>query len=181
MKHFRKWFRRDEGAAAMEFVLVFPVILTVFFTSLETSTILVRQAMLERAVDITVRDMRLSNAEFLTTTLISNQICNNARIIRDCRDTISLEVNPIERPSYAMPSLQTSCTNRQAQIPNPTQFDPSQTQPNQLMLLRVCVELDPLLPLSAFMVDLNSRMNGTLFLETSTIFVTEPLGEVSQL
>lgn len=174
MMRLFKWLRAEKGGATVEFVLVFPVILTIFFISLETSTILVRQGMLERAVDITARSLRLSNEEGLTSQAVANRICRRARIIRDCHATITLDLRAIPRPNYVLPALGAPCINREQMIRPVTRFDPSQTAPNELMLLRACVSIDPLLPFSEFVLDLTRRGGGGLFLEASTIFVSEP-------
>lgn len=180
MKHLHTWIKDESGASTLEFVLLFPVVFSVFLMSLETSIIIVRQAMLERAVDITSRSLRLSSRLDLTTETVADMICDKARIIRNCHETISLDLRSIVRPSYVLPSRDAMCIDRNTLLRPVTRFEPSQTLPNELMLLRVCVEIDPLLRVSALMAQINDDTSGRLFMEASTIFVSEPITEVAQ-
>ena len=47
--------RREDGTAAMEFVLVIPVIMMIFMASFESGLLMTRSIMLEQSVDMTMR------------------------------------------------------------------------------------------------------------------------------
>ena len=53
MKRLARGFRREDGTASVEFVMVVPVLLTVFMASFESGLLMTRSIMLEQAVDIT--------------------------------------------------------------------------------------------------------------------------------
>jgi Flp pilus assembly protein TadG len=75
-------FLADEDATAtVEFVIVFPVLLMVFISAFETAMILTRQVMLERAVDSTVRYLRLTSGISVTHDQIRQNICDNALLV----------------------------------------------------------------------------------------------------
>ena len=59
-QRLRKFARRETGTATLEFCIVFPIIMILFIAVFETAMILIRQVMLERALDNTVRLLRLS-------------------------------------------------------------------------------------------------------------------------
>ena len=63
MKKLRKWLARalrcEDGAATLEFALSVPVLITIFMASFESGLLMTRSIMLEQAVDITMRELRL--------------------------------------------------------------------------------------------------------------------------
>ena len=57
---FRKFRRDDTGSAAVEFALMFSVFFFILVSSVELGLMTVRSALLERALDMVVRDIRLT-------------------------------------------------------------------------------------------------------------------------
>ncbi|MDW3118993.1 MAG: TadE/TadG family type IV pilus assembly protein [Roseovarius pacificus] len=56
-------FRRDDGGnASIEFVIIVPVFIALLVFSIELSLITLRHALLERGLDLTVRQIRLGYA-----------------------------------------------------------------------------------------------------------------------
>ena len=85
---------REEGSATIEMVILFPVFMVLFVSSFELGTVMLRQTMLDRSVDMTVRELRLNLVEFepdptLTPTqqlnvfhdLLRKRICDRTLIV----------------------------------------------------------------------------------------------------
>ena len=76
LKQFRK-FRRDEGGnPTMEFIIFLPLFMFMFLMSFEAGYYMLRGVMLERGVDMAVRQVRLSNGAVPDYTLLKKQICS---------------------------------------------------------------------------------------------------------
>ena len=84
----RRFARSEEGGATTEFVVIFPIFLVVFLSCFEASLLLIRQLMLERAVDVVVRDVRLSTGTTYRHDQLKSRICDNASILPNCLENL---------------------------------------------------------------------------------------------
>ena len=55
----RRFFHKEDGNASVEFVLVFPAFLSLLLMSIELGFVTMRHPLLERGLDIAVRELRL--------------------------------------------------------------------------------------------------------------------------
>ena len=107
-------FRRDEdGAATIEFVILFPAFIAILISSYESGLMMVRNVMLERGVDLAVREMRLGQPVPPTFDQLKNIICDNAVIVNDCFNKIQLELQPIDTATWALPTTAPALHRRQ--------------------------------------------------------------------
>ena len=180
---FLRHFIRDERATStMEFIIMFPVIITLFVAVFETGAILSRQVLMERSMEEAARLLRLSrqitdpvtgdtrtpNADDIKTA-----ICDNTRSIPDCDNVLVVELTVIDRMTYAMPADGVVCVQRDdpSTVPvNP--FD--QGAGNQLVLMRVCAVVDRILPFSGFGLNLVRDDSGGLHMVAASVYVNEP-------
>ena len=181
-KTFRRFFRRSDGNATIEFVILFPGIMTLFLMGFEAGFLMVRNVSLERAVDIAVRDVRLGNlsadGEVPGHDAIKRNICANVIAISDCFNTVKVEVLPVmSTPGNILVTLggQVRCVDRSA--PEEIQQGVGNFNvgtENQLMLLHVCATVDPLFPTSRVGVGLVVDPFGNEAIVATTAFVNEP-------
>jgi Flp pilus assembly protein TadG len=68
----------EAGTASVEFVIIVPVFLAIFMSAFESGLLTLRHAMLERAVDISVRNLRLGLWANPTPELLRDSICQQA-------------------------------------------------------------------------------------------------------
>ena len=54
-----RFLKGNEGSVTVEFVLWFPLFFALVLTSLESGMLMLRYVMLERGLDITVRELRI--------------------------------------------------------------------------------------------------------------------------
>lgn len=170
----RFWARDDRGAATVEFVIVFPALIMVFIMGFEAAMLLSRQVMLDRAIDMTVRDLRLGTGTTVTHSMIRSQICGDTVILPHCSDTLTVEMIEIPTTTYALPTSTTPCVDMPNAVQPITTFD--QGSSNSLMLVRVCYVVRPFFPTSALGLELTRDTEGAIYMTAMTAFASEPLG-----
>jgi Flp pilus assembly protein TadG len=173
--HKLRQFRDDESATAtMELVIVFPLLMIVFMASFESAMILTRQIMLERTLDMTTRVLRLTQGVTTDAQAIRETMCANTTLLPDCLDLLSIDLQIVDRTTYEMPSNDQICANRGSDIivaPD-NDFEPGTS--NDFLLIRTCILIDPILPMSGFGLNLARDDSGGMHMMATTIFVNEP-------
>lgn len=138
----------ERGGATVEFVLLLPAFLMVFISSMEGALLLTRQVMLERAVDIAVREVRISQGEVITRNHVRSRICERARILPECDTSLVVEMVEIPTPTYAMPATDIPCVSKLDSVMPDADF--LENRLNRMVLLRVCYAVRPMLFQSTF-------------------------------
>ncbi|MBI1219621.1 MAG: pilus assembly protein [Rhodobacteraceae bacterium] len=164
--------RSEAGNATVEFVIVFPIFMMIFFQSFEAGWLMVRDTMLERALDLTVRDLRLGHMTDPTNATIRSEICTYTTVIADCNNSVMVELTPVDTGTWAMPSNAATCVNRGATVQPVTTVQ--QGVSDQMMLIRVCAIIDPLFPGTKWGLNLPVDSTGGYALIATTAFVNEP-------
>ena len=166
-------FRRGEGGnPTVEFVVVFPVFMVLMASAVESGLLMVRQMMLERGLDLSVRAVRLGTGDDVTNEELRRMICNGAGIIPDCMNQVKVEMIRIDPRDWRHPEAKPDCVNRGADVQVSRNFETGQAQ--ELMLLRACALFDPIMPNFGLGVQL-SRDSGEYYALVSTsVFVMEP-------
>jgi len=168
----RRFRRGTDGNSSVEFVIIFPLFMTFLLFSLELSFITLRHAMLERGLDLTVRQIRLGYATPPNHPTIKGMVCEYARLGDDCLENVRLEMKPIDPRAYAGLDEVADCTDRAEPTKPVKQFTPGQR--NQLMILRACLKYDPLLPTVALGKALSKDASGQSAVISISAFVNEP-------
>lgn len=164
--------RSDSGNATVEFVVVFPVIMMIFFQSFEAGWLMVRYTMLDRALDITVRELRLGHFTNPTADTLRTSICSLALGITDCTNSLMVELVPVDTTSWDLPSASATCVNRGATLQPVTTVD--QGSSDEMMIIRACAIVDPLFPGTGLGLDLPKDSTGGFALVATSAFVNEP-------
>ena len=128
-------FRRDEsGSATIEFVFYFSVLFMILAAAVELATINLRHAMLERAVEVSVRDIRLNTGDIPSYQEVHSRICEEAAVLVDCSLNLKLEMKQVDPQNFASLPEAPDCVNA-VEEPRPVrQFEPGQD--NDLMLMQ---------------------------------------------
>lgn len=171
-------FGRDErGSATIEFVIVVPVFLVLFLSTFELGMLMSRHVMLDRGLDMAVRQVRLGqinppNPADLHEE-IKSAICDAATpIIPNCMTQLKLEMRPLNPRSFVNIPADADCIDREDDsIPNRT-FTAGIS--NQLMILRACALFDPYFPTTGLGASLPRRSGGAYALVSVSSFVIEP-------
>lgn len=177
MKRLRTWFsgvaRSEEGTATIPFVIFVPFFLTLVIASLEMGLLMVRSVMLERGLDMSVRDLRLGLTGSPTYDALKKSVCRNAGIIPDCMNTMQLELRRVSKVTWEPLSSGPTCINR-VENPNPAiSFEAGAS--NEMMLIRACVKFRPMFALTGVVFNANTLDSaGDYALVSATAFVNEP-------
>ena len=178
LRHLLARFARDDrGVTSIEFVIVFPVFFGFFLMTFESGMITAKHVMLERGVDIAVRDVRIGVIPNPTRDQLRERICEVALIIPDCINQLDLEMMRRDPQAWVALPNTIECINRGEVNPNELPIDT--TANNQLMVLRVCARVDALLPTTGLgkvivRENANSAADGSLALVATAAFVVEP-------
>ena len=167
-------FKSDEGgSASIEFVIVFPLIMLVFMSTFEAAVLATRYTMLDRALDIVMREVRLSSDVEITQGPLVQAICANAlRVIPDCEDILTVEMTEVNPPNWTLPDANAECVDR-INDSKPVNLYPQSGQ-NKLVLVRACAVVDPWFPTSGLGLALAKDDSGGLQMYSSTAYVAEP-------
>ncbi|WP_157937636.1 TadE/TadG family type IV pilus assembly protein [Oceaniglobus roseus] len=158
--------------ASIEFALMFPIMMGFFMMSAEMGLIQLRQAMLERAMDIAVRELRLGNPAYRDPEALKAAVCDEVLLISNCLDDIMLEMGPVDPRDFIYSEGSVQCVDR-TQALNPVVNYHSGAK-NEAMLLRFCVLHDPIFPNTGLGKILPVAAGGGYRLIASTFFVNEP-------
>jgi hypothetical protein len=169
--------RREDGSATLEFVILFPIVMTVFVNCFEMGMIMLRQTMLDRSVDLAVREIRIGEVQ---RTVFHNGlrrlICSQSGVLKDCESRLRLEMRVVDPRTWTGLDPQVDCVNLDDPAAPPQQFIPGAG--NQLMVLRACHLFEPLVSnfaLGAVLGDLMDRESGDMYrLVSVSSFVVEP-------
>ncbi len=175
MKALWEAFKEDETATAtVEFVMVFPVILWLVFSTLEAGWLMTQQTMLGRGLNIAVREVRIGIGGTPTYNTIKTSICENALILRNCSTALHLEMVELANP---ISSAGAACIDR-----TPGELAPlinwisgSRVTP-EIMVLRACFVADPLIPGSGLAAALPKDVTGGYHMVQYSAFANEPAG-----
>ncbi|MFT7058327.1 MAG: Flp pilus assembly protein TadG [Pseudorhodobacter sp.] len=162
----------ENGTASLEFVLVIPLLLMVFMASFESGLLMTRHLMLEQAVDITMRNLRIGAYPNPTHDLIKQEICDRTVILKDCSANIRVELTSVNTSSWALPSGSTTCVDRSRDVQPSLNFNPGNA--SEVMLVRVCVIQDSIFPTAGIGLSLERENGGGYGLISISAFVNEP-------
>lgn len=162
----------DSGSASVEFVIIFPIIFLFLIAAVELGMLNLRQTMLERAVDLTVRDLRLGKVADPSHLALKTIICNRASILPDCLNNLRIELRPIDKSTWALPNANAQCVDREEEITPVITLNAG--APEELMLVRACAVLDPIFPTAGLGAAISNNGSGEIFLISTSVFVNEP-------
>jgi hypothetical protein len=168
----RSAWKREDGTATMEFVLVIPLIMTIFMASFESGLLMTRSIMLEQSVDMTMRELRLGHFSQITNRLLKREICSRTVIFPDCVNNIKIEMDRVSTATWNLPIEPPHCINRAATAEPVVEFgSPGE---NDLMMVRVCVTMEAMFPTTGIALQLPLDSQGGYGLVARTAFVAEP-------
>jgi TadE-like protein len=141
LKRQLRAFGREDGNMTIEFVIVLPMIFSIFMMSFEAGLLMMRSVMLERAVDMTIRELRLGQIPAAGPTALlaalKTRICSRTVIINNCDNSIRIELLPVDLNVWDMPTAAARCVDRTQPVQLVESFDPGGQ--HELMLARICV------------------------------------------
>lgn len=179
MKPLRTFLADESGEAAIEFLLVFPILFLIFTASFESSMFMARYVMFDRAVDLTVRQLRLGTFVNPTHQRVKEAICRSGMLvdsISECMRSMKIWMQPINTNTFAMTAPPRSCVDKSTKIvtDEPPANEFTAGTDNDIMLMRICMKADPMFPTTAVSVKMPVDADGSYVMLVTTSFVNEP-------
>lgn len=173
LAHACKSFGKNEsGTGTLDFMMVLPAAMFFAATSYESGTYGLRNVMLERAVDVTVRQVRIGSIPEPTHAQLKEMICDEASIIPNCLANVKLEMIRKDPRAWTPVDEERDCVDRSSTAEPVLNWTPGSN--NDLMIVRACAVLDPVLPTSTLGLALAQNSDGSHALVTTSSFVVEP-------
>ncbi len=176
LSKIRKLRRDENGSATIEFVILFPLIMFMFLTGFEAGYYMLRNVMLEHAIDVAVRDVRLSKGQVPNFADIKSRICEEALILPDCLQNVQVEMRSIPREPGSMVSMQgpARCIDLDSTTDPATGTVYQTGQQNETMVVRVCALAQPMFPTTRLGLGMGQDAHGNYAIVATTAFVNEP-------
>ncbi|MDW4497022.1 pilus assembly protein [Sulfitobacter sp. D35] len=172
-RRFAARFRDDEnGQILVEFVVMVPLVFTIFMTSVEMGVYSYRQVFLDRGLDLAVRDIRLSTGNTPKHDEIKARICEYSGFLAECERTLRLEMTPMNVRGFSGLADDADCVDISADPEPPRKFEPGAD--HQLMLLRACYRFDPVFPTTGLGRHYGKDGAGKATMIALAAFVQEP-------
>ena len=165
-------FRREDGSVTVEFVIIFPLMFSIFLASIDAGFTMVRQAMLDRAVDLAIRQVRLGQIRNDGSQRLSELICANSILLPNCVNNIAVEMQRLQPGQTTGLDAPFRCVRAEEPVRPALNFTTGAQ--NDLMVVRVCVSSNPLIRLTGFLSAMPINEQGTYQLTAGAIFVNEP-------
>lgn len=171
--HVARFARDERGTASVEFVIVVPPLFFLFIMAFESGMIMIRHVMLERGLDMVMRELRLNAIPDADVEIVREMICEHATIFPSCDESLVLHLEPVSMATWALPPERIPCTNQGEEI-NPADWWSPSDLPHEVMLVRACIEAKPIFPTTGIGLRMDKSADGNYWLTAVSAFVNEP-------
>lgn len=168
----RRVRKSDDGSATIEFVIIFPALMTLFLMSIEVGVMMARGLMLDRGIDIAMRDLRLGAMSPMSHSQLKKAICENALIIPQCELNLSVELLPIVQQGWAPTQSRPTCYDRAEPIQPALEFTPGSS--NETMIVSACATFNPFFPTTGLAATIKLQNSGQYAMIATSAYVNEP-------
>lgn len=175
VRRWRRLMGREDGNATIEFAFLFPAFMLVFMAIFEIGMLMTRYMMFDRALDIAVREMRISENRNFTQDQVKTLLCAQTVILQNhCMEDLSLEMVRLNENSanWGFPTGTTPCRDRAQNVSPVTKFDIGQN--NDVMFVRACMAIEPFFPTASLGAFLTRDSGGQLNMIALSAFSVEP-------
>ena len=171
--NLRRFWRDEDGALMIvPFALWLPLFIGIVVSGIELGAITLRHTVLERALDQTVRDIRLGTGTNYDHASIKASICEKADILPGCEDNLRLEMVKLNIRNWHEPPAAVDCVDHSETVAPVLTFEYGRD--NELMYLRACYKYRPFSPASGLGSSLRTDSEGYSALISTSAFVQEP-------
>lgn len=143
---WRRLMGREDGNATIEFAILFPGFFLIFMVVFELGMLMTRYMMFDRALDISVREMRLSENRAFTKDQVKQLLCAQTVILANhCMEDVTIELvrlTDVAGTNWTFPSDSAQCRDYGNDVRPVTQFD-SPTKSNEVVFVRACMSIEP--------------------------------------
>lgn len=173
-RRFASFLRSDSGTASIEFVILFPLFVTMLLMTIEAGIYMARQVLLDRSVDLAVRELRLGTETPPTFEEFKAAICDNSMMIPDCQNVVQVELKRVNLKSWEGVNGAPRCIDVTENIDPFDQTEFTNGSDNELMMVRVCAVYQPFLPSTYLGLQMAKLPGDRYAIVVTSAFVNEP-------
>ena len=170
---FRRFKKSEDGGSTAEFAILFPLFMVVLSMAIEAGIYMARYVMLDRGVDIAVRELRLGTENPPTFEEFKTLVCDNVFLIPNCEGVIQIELQRVSTTDWVGLAGPTRCRDVGSKIDPFDMTEYSVGTNNELMMVRVCGLYRPMLPSTYLGLGLQ-KVGERYAIIITTAFVNEP-------
>jgi len=171
LPNLRSFRESEDGSMVVPFALWMPVFILLIVSSIELGTLTIRHTQLERALDQTVRDVKIGSGA-ATHDELKQAICEKTSVLPGCMTTLHLEMIVLDMRNWSTPPAQADCVDISEEVTPQRNFEHGEG--GQMMLLRACYKFQPVTPIGSLNASLRTDGNGYSALISTSAFVHEP-------
>ncbi|MEO1324929.1 MAG: TadE/TadG family type IV pilus assembly protein [Pseudomonadota bacterium] len=173
----RRFASDNEGSSTVEFVIFFPFLIALCFAGVEFGWLMTRFMIVERSVDVAMREVRLGGIQNPTYDELRDRICDTAGIIATCEQNLVLTTQVIPTGGSVDPTP-APCFDRLATEEELEDFNPADGHntggATSMVVIKICAVVDPILKNPVYDVLLGFDESGGFRIRTTTAFLHEP-------
>ncbi|MGA0539409.1 TadE/TadG family type IV pilus assembly protein [Neotabrizicola sp. VNH66] len=175
LRGLRRLWRREDGNASIEFAIALPATLMIFMASVEAGYYMIRHVMMERGLDLVMRDYRLGRYPQITHSQLRTLVCNATPILRNCERDLKVWVSPINTTTWSVNTSAFYCGDGNGTLNAQTTGTVLNGGANQPMFVRICTLQNPIFPTTGIGLELRAdSRTGGYQLAAATVVVNEP-------
>jgi Flp pilus assembly protein TadG len=168
----RAAFRDRSGATAIEFAILAPMFLATLFSVFEVGWLATKSNLLDRALDMTVRQMRIGSATAPTTQAqMKSMICSYMYLVSNCTSALTVEMTKITTAAD-FPSASAICLDRGSGISPVVSFTLGGR--SDIVYVRACLVSDALMPFFGIALNFHKDSRGGYSIVAASAFMNEP-------
>ena len=163
--------KRDQnGATAIEFAMIGPILIVIIFSLLELSWLIIKMLLLDNAVEVAAKQIYIGNVP--DRAAFESLICDNLPLFNNCSELVNIEA--VEIAGFGdIPSSEPECRDSGEDSFTPTATYTTGTS-SAIVFLRVCVTAPLFTPGLGFGTALPKQPDGSFAIVSSTVFMNEP-------
>ncbi|GAA6196481.1 TadE/TadG family type IV pilus assembly protein [Pseudophaeobacter sp.] len=171
---FRRFRGDTKATVTVEFAILMPLFFMLLTSTVELGMVVLRQSQLERALDIAVRNIRLTTGSAPQHDVVRDQICDLSGFIDNCSTSLRLEMVQLDPFAWVDVNEQVDCISKPEEV-LPVRGFSNTGRSNDLMLIRACMRFKPLFSGWGFGESLSTAdPEGLVSLVAVSAFVQEP-------
>ncbi|MEO1469256.1 MAG: TadE/TadG family type IV pilus assembly protein [Pseudomonadota bacterium] len=149
----------DRGGASLEFVVVALALFLLIAGIVDTGLLMARAALVERALQVAVREARVAGA---LEADFAGRVCHIARVVGGCERDLRIELVRLDQAGAPCDPGRRLAAGLDEPLPGGP------------LLVRACLSVSPLFPPSAAIADVARDGRGGLAVTAEAAFVPEP-------
>lgn len=169
--HIRRFAGAVEGASAVEFALVVPMLLAIIFSTFEAGWMMTQTIMLDHGLDRTVRELRTGRLDGASSDAVKARICSEAAILANCVASLTLEMIPIHSASD-YPSDSARCVDRAVPLAPVLRYTAGAR--SEQVFVRACFVVSTLTPYLGLGLAIPKDSTGAYRIVAKSAFANEP-------